>query len=160
MFRDMTEFESLSWHDCHIWGLGLRVGSPDEDDWTCDLVLDIDFIVEWICGTSGGAQFRVAPATLTFHHVTDARIAIDWGDTGGQVSMHLISIDRIERTVAVGQKVHFDRAYYRWSIHNNWPTGGLISFCATSFTQTLRADPLLTDTQCLTLTTRRPPDRR
>ncbi len=40
-------FDQLSWHDCHIWGLELRAGDPDEGDWTSDLVLHIDFIVEW-----------------------------------------------------------------------------------------------------------------
>ena len=38
-----------------------RAGDPDDGDWTSDLVRDIDFIVEWICGTGGGGQFRVAP---------------------------------------------------------------------------------------------------
>jgi len=36
------EFERVSWHDCHLWRLELRVGDVDEDDWTCDLVLGID----------------------------------------------------------------------------------------------------------------------
>ena len=47
MRRAMTyteaDFDRLSWHDCHIWGVGLRVGEPDEGDWTSDLVLDLDF---------------------------------------------------------------------------------------------------------------------
>ncbi len=38
-----ADFEHLSWHDCHIWGLDLHVGDPDEDDWTSDFVFDIDF---------------------------------------------------------------------------------------------------------------------
>jgi len=31
-----TEFERMSWHDCHIWSLALRVGDPDENDWTME----------------------------------------------------------------------------------------------------------------------------
>jgi hypothetical protein len=59
-----ADFDQLSWHDCHIWGVELRAGDADEGDWTSDLALDIDFIVEWLCGVAGGAQFRVAPAAL------------------------------------------------------------------------------------------------
>jgi hypothetical protein len=73
------------------------VGDRDERDWTSELVLDLDFIVDWMCGVAGGGQFRVAPATLAFHGVTDPRIRIDWGDSGFQVAPHAVSIDRIER---------------------------------------------------------------
>lgn len=37
-----TDFDRLSWHDCHLWGLELRAGDPDAGDWTSDLALDID----------------------------------------------------------------------------------------------------------------------
>ena len=60
MIYTEADFDRLSWHDCHIWGIELRAGDPDDGDWTSDLVLDIDFIVEWICGAGGGGQFRVA----------------------------------------------------------------------------------------------------
>jgi hypothetical protein len=144
-----AEFERLSWHDCHIWGLALRVGDPEDGDWTSDLLLDIDFIVEWVCGLDGGGQFRVAPATLAFHGVTDPRISIDWDDRGQQVALHAMSIDGIERERVREQRVYLDRPYYRWRIRLNWPAGGEIAFGAVGFTQTLRAEPLLTDRQHL-----------
>ena len=97
MIYTEADFGRLSWHDCHIWGIELRAGDPDDGDWTSDLVLDIDFIVEWICGTGGGGQFRVAPATLVFHGVTDPKIDIDWGRLGSQVSLHPASIGDVER---------------------------------------------------------------
>ena len=78
----MQEFSDMSWHDCTIRGLELRVGDADEQDWTSDLVLDIDYIVEWICATDGGVQFRMAPATLVFHNATDLRVHLDWGASG------------------------------------------------------------------------------
>jgi hypothetical protein len=86
-----ADFERLSFHDCHVWGVDLRPGDPDTGDWTSDLALDLDYIVEWLCGVDGGAQFRVAPATLLFHGVTDPRIAIDWGDSGLQIALHPVS---------------------------------------------------------------------
>ena len=144
-----SDFDQLSWHDCHIWGLELRPGDPDEGDWTSDLVLDIDFIVEWLCGVDGGAQFRVAPATLVFHGVTDPSINIDWGDSGFRTALHAVSIDRIERERVQEQKVYLDRPYYSWRILLNWPKSGAITFGAVGFTQTLRTEAVLTDQQSL-----------
>ena len=148
------EFDGWSWHDCHLWGLSFRVGDPDEDDWTADLVLDIDVIVEWICGVSGGHQFRVAPATLVFHGVTDPQIRIDAGDSGHRTAIHLASIDHIERAPVADQKVFLDRPYYRWRILLNWPQGSELAFGAAGFTQTLLADPVLKEVQHLSLTER------
>lgn len=144
-----ADFERLSWHDCHIWGIALHAGDPEDGDWTSDLALDIDFIVEWICGVAGGGQFRVAPASLVFHGVTDPRIDIDWGQSGHQAAVHPISIDRVERELVRNQKVYLDRPYYRWTLRLNWPMGSEITFGAFGFTQTLRAEPVLTERQCL-----------
>lgn len=144
-----SDFAQLSWHDCHIWGFELCAGDADEGDWTSDLVLDIDFIVEWLCGVMGGAQFRVAPATLVFHGITDLRITIDWGDSGFRTALHPVSIDRIECEVVEDQKIHLDRPYYSWRIVLNWPQEGVITFGAVGFTQTLRGGAVLKDQQKL-----------
>ena len=143
------DFERLSFHDCHVWGLELRPGDPDAGDWTSDLALDVDYIAEWLCGADGGAMFRVAPATLVFHGVTDLRVALDCGDGGHQAALHPISIDRIEREPVREQKVYLDRAYYRWRIATNWPHGGEIAFGAVGFDLTLRAEPVLISQQVL-----------
>ena len=143
-----AEFERLSWHDCTIWGLELHPPDPDAGDWTCDLVLDIDFIVDWLCGVESAdrIRFRVAPATLRFHTVSDLRIAIEWGTTG--VPLHETSIDRIEREpIPTAPR---QPPSYRWRIALNWPRSGEIGFEAVGFTQALRAEPILTDRQSLT----------
>ncbi len=150
-----ADFDQLSWHDCHIWGVELRAGDPAEDNWTSDLVLDIDFIAEWLCGVSGGAEFRVAPAILVFHGVTDLSIQINWGESGFRTALHPVSIDRIERERVRDQKVYLDRPYYSWRILLNWPKSGVIIFGAVGFTQTLRGEALLTDRQSLSLRERR-----
>ena len=149
-----ANFDRLSWHDCHIWGVELRAGDPDDGDWTSDLALDLDFIVEWICGVGAGGQFRVAPATLVFHGVTDPKINIDWGASGFQVSPHPASIDNIERELIRNQKVHLDRPYYSWRIRLNWPESSEIALGAVGFTLTLRAEPLLAEKQYLSLKAR------
>ncbi|MFQ5992883.1 MAG: hypothetical protein ACE5NA_10655 [Nitrospiraceae bacterium] len=150
-----SDFDQLSWHDCHIWRFEVRAGDPDEGDWTSDLVLDIDFIVEWLCGVDGGAQFRVAPAVLVFHGVTDLSINIDWGDSGFRSALHEVSIDRIERERVREQKVYLDRPYYSWRILLNWPKSGAITFGAVGFTQTLVSETVLTDQQRLSRRERR-----
>ena len=144
-----ADFGRLSWHDCHVWRVELRAGDPDEQDWTSDLVLDVDYIVEWLCGVGGGGQFRVAPATLVFHGVTDLRINVDWGRSGFQCALHELSIDGIEREPIQDQKVYLDRPYYRWTIHLNWPAAGEMVFGAAGFTQTLRGEPALMEKQSL-----------
>ena len=146
-----ADFDGLSFHDCHIWAIELRPGDPDEGDWSSDLALDIDFIVEWICGIGTGGQFRVAPATLLFHGVTDPRISIDWGSNGFQIALHPASIGNVEREPIRDQRVDLDRPYYRWRILLNWPDASEIVFGAVGFTLTLRAEPVLIDKQCLTL---------
>ena len=151
-----VDFERLSWHDNHIYGLHLSLGDAARDDWRSDLVLDIDHIVEWLCGVDKRAQFRVAPTTLAFHHVTDLGIAIDWGDSGCRTAIHEISIDGIAREAVADQKICLDRPYWRWRIETNWPKGGVIAFGASGFTQTLRATPVLIDEQKLSPLDRAP----
>jgi hypothetical protein len=143
------EFADLSWHDNALYGLRLDVGDPARGDWRSELVLDIDHIVEWLCGLGRQVRFRVAPATLTFHHVTDLRIAIDCGDSGGQVALYPLAIDAITRERLVEQKICFDRPYWRWRIALNSPQRGAITFGASGFTQNLRAEPVLLDQQQL-----------
>ena len=144
-----SEFAGLSWHDNALYGLRLDIGDGSRGDWRSDLVLDIDHIVEWLCGADRRVRFRVAPATLTFHDVSDLKIAIDCGDNGGQVALHALSIDRIARERLDEQKVCLDRAYYRWRIVLNDPPGGSIDLAASDFTQLLRAEPVLRDEQQL-----------
>lgn len=145
-----SDFDQLSWHDCHIWTLAIGAGDPDISDWTSDLILDLDFIVEWICGVEKRFQFRIAPATLTFHGVTDLRIGVEWGDGALQAAIHPMSIDRIERERVEEQKVFLDRPYYRWRIRLNWPVGGELVLGAVGFTQRLRAEPVMSARQHLT----------
>lgn len=155
MIYTESDFERLSWHDCRIWGIEFHVGDPDEGDWTCDLALDIDFILEWLCGVGGPAQFRVAPAALVFHGVTDPNIAINWGDSGHQVALSEVSIDRIERERIREQKIYLDRPYYRWRVVLNAPRAGEIAFGAVGFTQTLRSEAVVSGKQSLSLRQRK-----
>ena len=150
-----ADFDRLSWHDCHIWAIGFAVGNPTDEDWTHGLAFDIDFIVEWLRPSADKLQFRVAPAKLVFHGVTDPRINVDWGDSGFQVAMRGVSIADISRELVRHQKVHLDRPYYKWRVLLNWPDGEIV-FGAVGFTQTLLGDPVLTDKQHLSPMERSP----
>ena len=54
------DFDRLSWHDTHFHGFSLREG----DYGSGTLILDMDFILEWLCEEDGRCNFRIAPADL------------------------------------------------------------------------------------------------
>ncbi len=141
--------DATSWHDNLIYGLHLEGPDPDAGNWNSNLILDIDHIVEWVCGTDGGVRFRVAPATLVFHHVTDLRIDIDFGGKDHRQTLNALSIAAISKQPVVAEGAAGDYEYYRWCIDLNLPQGGRITFGATAYTQTLRTEPVLIDQQRL-----------
>ena len=151
-----SDFCSTSWHDNFIYGISISIGDIHAGDWRSDLVFDIDHIVEWVAGTGDRPRFRVAPATLLFHHVTDLKLAIDWGSSGYQTALHEASIDQVARVQIFDQKICLDRPYYHWQITMNFPAGGEISFGASGYTQTLRSGPVLQDEQKLSPRIRAP----
>ncbi|WP_041410365.1 hypothetical protein [Sinorhizobium fredii] len=132
------------WHDNLIYGIRFDIGDPEKQDWRSDLVLDIDFIDEWLCEKSGEARFRVAPATLTFHDVADLRLSIDHGDSEGRTAMSELSIDRVTR-----ECLERPFEFWRWTICLNSPSAGKIAFCASGYSEMVRADPRLVSEQRL-----------
>jgi hypothetical protein len=146
--HDSTDFDAWYWHDSTVHGIRFVVGDSSQDDWTSDLVLDIDFIVEWV--KTCPPQFRVAPATLVFHDVTDLHIALPGMKSGYQVAIGHPSINSAERKAIEDQKVCLDRPYYSWKLTIDYMVEqGEISFGASGFDQTLRAAPMLLDAQSL-----------
>lgn len=138
------------WHDNVIYGLSFDRGEPDEGGWQSDLVLDIDFIAEWLRPAPGEFQFQVAPALLIFHDVTDFAIGVDQGDSGGRNALFEWSIDRVDR---LRLERTFD--YWRWTIHLHAPPGGHMAFCASGFTQHQKAEAILVAEQRLPRSARR-----
>lgn len=149
------DFERLSWHDNLIYGFHIERGDPDRGRWHSDLVLDIDFIAEWLRGTQG-FEFLVAPATLTFHDVTDLKLKVDHGNSGLRTAINEWSIDVVHRATISRdpQDPYPERTYFRWCIALNAPQGGALEFGASGFTQVLRADPVRIATQYLSPTDR------
>jgi hypothetical protein len=149
MTAGASEYDGLRWHDNTIYAFHLDAADPDRGVWRSDLVLDIDHIVEWICGIDGRAKFRVAPATLVFHDVTDLRITIDFGTNAFRRTLNELSIGAITREPVRAQGAAGPFPYFLWRIDLNLPQGGEIAFGASGFTQTLRAEPQMLDEQRL-----------
>ena len=134
---------TFRWHDNVIYGLSFERGDPDADEWRSDLVLDIDFIAEWLW-TPVDVQFKVVSVTLTFHDVTDLGITVQQADSDGRNALFEWSIDRVER-----QRLARPMDYWRWTIHLHDPPGGTLAFCASGFSEVQRAEPLLIHEQRL-----------
>lgn len=135
----------FSWHDSLIHAIRFRTPEPASGIWHSDLVLDIDYIVEWLCGPADSGRFRVAPATLVFHDVTDLRLTIDFGDSGFGQAINLPSIAAIWKEPAVAKNAIEPIEYYRWRIELNLPKDGEIVFGASGYEQQFRAEPKLVD---------------
>ena len=118
-----AEYDAMSWHDNAIHGIRFIEGQ----DGCGELVLDIDYILEWI-KVENHFTFRCQPATLTFHGVSDPRMTIDYASQSAGLTP--FSIDGIERRSEqrVGYVAHI------WKIPINWPAGE-ITFEATGFEQ-------------------------
>ncbi|MES2295773.1 MAG: hypothetical protein V4582_01960, partial [Pseudomonadota bacterium] len=130
-------FENFCWHDNAIHGFRFVAG---DDGCSGDLVLDLDFIVEWMQpgGDDARFKFRVAPANLTFHATTDLLVSIDYGAASaafGPMVIHEIKREVI--TYANGF------SSFAWTIDINWPPGSQLSFISSGFTQVLRSEPIV-----------------
>ncbi len=156
LIHSEADFDQLSWRDNHLYGVHISVGDIVQGDWRSDLIFGIDYIVGWVCETDGSCQFHVSPATLTFHHVTNLRMAIDWGRSGFQTAIHEVSISYITRSQIENQKIYLDRPYYHWKIETNFPKEGIMTFGASGFTRVLCAGPVLIDEQKLSPSQRAP----
>lgn len=137
-----NDFDSLSWHNNHVHGLRISAGEGGAGE----LELDIDYILGWL-ESEGSFRYRVAPALLRFHAVTNLRIMIDWG--AASAAFGPFSIHGIER------RFEQRRRYTAicWRIPVNFPPGE-ITFEAEGFDQQLSGTESLVSHQCLTVTER------
>jgi hypothetical protein len=132
-----AEFEEMSWHDNYVHGIRLVSGQHGAGE----LLLDIDYIVEWIQAPSG-FQFKIVPATLRFREVTNLRVEIDYA--GMTAAMGPFSIDGIRRTNEQRERY----VAQCWSIPINFP-GGEISFDAAGYDQVAWGKVVVSEMQAL-----------
>jgi hypothetical protein len=131
-----ADFERMSWHDVHVHGLELHGGEHGAGE----LMLDLDYILDWICEPGGSCTFRIVPAHLTFHGVYDLKIALDYQTQSA--AMGPFSLNAIAREPA------FDGGW-KWRLEVNWPAGS-IEFTARGFTQQATAHEIVKPEQSLT----------
>ena len=146
---ETAAFDQISWHDNGVHGLRWETADPQRNEWHSRLILDIDHIVEWVCGTERRPKFRVAPATLVFEDVRDLKLSLDWGESGAPniINLHTPTIHEIERVPIPDLPPPFLGRTWRWNIRFNSPDGGLVGFIGSGFRLTLRAEPVLCEEQ-------------
>jgi hypothetical protein len=131
------QFEEMSWHDNHVHALRIVEGKHGSGE----LILDLDYILEWINGADG-FQFRIVPVCLTFLEVTNLRISLDYATPTaalGPFAIHAIERHSEARERYVAQV---------WNILLNWPNGEIM-FDATGFVQRVTGATVLTHDQLL-----------
>ncbi len=117
----------MSWHDCHVHGIGVTQGEHGSGE----LGFDLDYILEWRPG-KGGVSFLLVPATLRFHEVTGLRLALDWATpTASMGPLALSGIARVRRQVS---EVRQRYTATIWRLEVSWPSG-TIEFEAKGYTQ-------------------------
>jgi len=124
----------MSWHDVHVHGI--RFATFDESQGTTDLVLDIDYILNWE-QDENQFLFTICRAELTFHCAFGLQVSLDYATSSA--GMCPFVIDGIHR-----EPLAFPTGYrsFRWNIAINWPLGS-IKFDAPSFTQRLIGNPVV-----------------
>lgn len=135
--------EDYSWHDNAIHGFRIV---EDPDGCGGALILDIDFIIEWLSpqAEENAFEFKIAPAYLTFHDTTDLVVSVDYASC--TAALQPMTIHEIHREV-----VTYPNGYssFAWKIEINWPRDSFISFHSPRFTQVLRAKPIVSGAQYL-----------
>jgi hypothetical protein len=137
---DTNNFDEMSWHDVHVHGF--RIVQNDPTNGTAELMLDIDYILEWR-ESNGAFSFVVSQATLQFHEVFGLRLALDYATpTAGMCPFSLAGIKR--------ERFEHQTGYssYRWRLYINWPSGQ-IEFESPGFTQCLVGQPYTQPSQWL-----------
>src|SRR3954447_15608689 len=84
------QFDEMSWHDNHVHALRIVAGQHGAGE----LVLDIDYIAEWL-RNGDEFRFRLVPAALRFTDVTNLRLSLDYASPSA--AMGPFSIHAIER---------------------------------------------------------------
>ena len=66
-------FEEMGWHDANIYGMSIE---KNDDNWTADFLLDIDYIFKWVNPVPPAETFTfwVAPCTVIFSECFDLHI--------------------------------------------------------------------------------------
>jgi len=130
-----ADFDDWSWHDAQIKSISL----DQEEEFQNDLVLDLDFILEWICRENQLFHFQMAPAELRFSRVHNLNLSFKL------TFKEALVINSIERFGII------DKGFktFHWIIKLHHILENRIEFDASSCIQVLTGVPVETDEQHL-----------
>jgi len=131
-----ADFDIMSWHDCHIHSFSFN------DDF--ELLLDIDYIFEWVLPKKGAKHYKfwIAPCTLIFENVYNIELELEHKQP---------VIDYIERTNPQRPK---NAEYIGKEFEYDWDIvmiSGEMTFKSIGFKQYVRQTPILIREQKLDL---------
>jgi hypothetical protein len=128
------DFEVMGWHDAAVHALAVEPAAQ----YPGRLLVDLDYIVEWVAPAEPGGAFNfwLAPSTLVFDQAADLRGDLDL--TGTAFELSLDGITRSEPD-EYGQRT--------WSLSGFEFT---LALRAPGFTQYIRSAPRLSNRQRLT----------
>ncbi|MGF9562435.1 hypothetical protein [Neorhizobium sp. JUb45] len=126
-----ADFADMGWHDAQLYSISF----PDDNH---QIRLDIDYIFNWHWQNNHCLGWDVAPCDIIFQSVSDLRIDIDMRNN------FPLCINDIRRSNkrATGTFTSWDYAVEL--------DLGVIKFVATGYTQTLRQQPIFSNSQSLT----------
>ena len=131
-----NDFEQMGWHDCRLYGFFF-------DYKNFDLVLNIDYIFEWVKDQNNPNKFigfQVAPCSLIFEACTDLKISIDLNNTSD------IIINRLKReNPRLTPNGKFTEMDYFIDLNNE----NTLSFSAIGYRQILNDKPTFSENQDL-----------
>lgn len=133
-----ADFEIMGWHDATIYGL---IFEKEDNSWTGDFLLDIDYIFKWVQSypPENAFTFWVSPCTLIFKEAFKLEISLDTQDYS------LEGLEIADITLA-GKTEHGNAITYHWIIELQQ---GQIKLDSTGFVQVVRQRPILLDSQVL-----------
>jgi hypothetical protein len=131
----------MGWHDSYIYGLTIEKG---ENNWTADLLFDIDYIFKWIHPVPPVQTFTfwIAPCTLIFKETFD--LQMNFAADGGCLDFLEIADHYLTRKTEQEKNKYI----YEWTIELQQ---GQIMLKSYGFEQIVRQRPIHVGQQILTL---------
>jgi hypothetical protein len=128
-----TDFQTMGWHDSSIYGLAFQ---SDPSTLSSELILDIDYIFQWVHPVPPNLYFSfwIAPATLVFKNVHKLDMHIDQ-DPPNTFDLEIADIHRLEQFAYPN-----GQPFWKWHIELQ---NGNIYFDSSGYEQFIKQLPVL-----------------
>jgi len=153
-YLESHDFGDISFHDNHVYGFSVRRKEFGED-----LILDIDYISEWICHDDKTCSFKIVPSNLTFIDIVDLEISLSWGKSlsqpdpkysvshlpSGEIILNGITEEKYDDPIYS----EGEREFLKYTFDFIIPENGVLSLGATQVSLIGRQLPVESDEQYL-----------